>query len=288
MTSRRAQRREASPQASPHPLDQRAVCSRFTLRALSEQVRVVRSLDAVIRQAQAGADQLDSAGRLAALEDLILTLYPGVLGYVSLRVARFTDAREIAEDVTQDVMTRLIVSLQSCRATTDAAVRAWAMMTTRNRLTELFTPPRGHLYRRLADLPSEVAFLANTAPSDPEDREVGTYACERLMALTYECYADAESVTASVLWHRLVIGAEWPAIARACAITPAAAKRRYQRAIEQIRVNVEQRLSGLVSPEQDELLEWLMRKGVTVLGERSVCKNAVGIPTRSRLGRPRR
>jgi len=83
-------------------------------------------LDAVIRQAQAGADQLDSAGRLAALEDLILTLYPGVLGYVSLRVARFTDAREIAEDVTQDVMTRLIVSLQSCRATTDAAVRAWA------------------------------------------------------------------------------------------------------------------------------------------------------------------
>lgn len=163
-----------------------------------------------------------AVGDRDALEELLAELWPSVHGYIGRWLAGRREGGETAEDLAQDVLVRLAEAVPACRARTDEQVRAWALTAARNRAFD-------HLRARRRQptalgAPDSLEELADaseaTVPLSPR--------LAPLWALFAAVYAGLPPLTQSILWHRLVCGESWDAVAAELQISQRSAQRRFQ------------------------------------------------------------
>jgi RNA polymerase sigma factor (sigma-70 family) len=134
--------------------------------------------------------------------------------------------RGMLDDVAQEAALRVWVNRRRCRATTHDQTAGWiaaiARMTAIDHLRA--SGPR----ERYLDIETVTlrALVEPGSEAEPDAR------VQRLVELSWSLGSEASEL----LWSRLVLGQSWAEIGQDRAISWTAARRRYQRAVERLRV----------------------------------------------------
>lgn len=179
-------------------------------------------------------------GDARALDALCRRLWDPLRRYLAKRLQGDPAARERAEDLTQDVLLRVVSHLDGLAATTDAEFRAWVLAIARRRFID-------YLRQDKRD-PMRTASPLGRPPAADRVRRPGPVDLALFRALT-RAQGKLPDETTEIFWRRLVSGAPWAEIGQALEISEGAAKRRFQRG--------QQRLRRLLLDELDDLDEEL-------------------------------
>lgn len=156
-----------------------------------------------------------------------------------------------AQEVMQEALLKIAGGLGACRAENDEDLLAWCRTVARHAAFDrLRSHQREWDVRVFAEELDHVGFET----PDPENT---TPVATLLHSLDEALQAEPEMVH-TLLWHRLVRGDDWETAAEALGLTPAAAKRRFQRTTARLRRNI---LAGLENRPNDpiaaEARRWL-------------------------------
>lgn len=177
-----------------------------------------------------------AAGDPASLERLLEELYVPVRDYYRGWLARRPDADDLAQDLTQEAMVSLVRGIARCRARTDGQVMAWGLSIARSRALDYLRSERRDVTAGAEG--GEVEELTAAASLEAwrggEEEGEGSSLTPELEALAR--FHDAlPEPTQQVLWHRLVLGADWNEVAAETGLTHRTVQRRYQRVQEAAR-----------------------------------------------------
>lgn len=187
------------------------------------------------------------------LERLLAHLHPRVVHFLARRFEFDREAEELIQDLAQETLVRIALSIGECRAISDRQLVAWAFTIARNVSFDHLRRLRHEVaalrfvtdLERIAGRVSSSAWDLGGSPGNPADRllyETLGAACDVLEASTIE-----------LLWARLTDGLAWDEVAERFGTSPQAAKRRYQRAQRRLRSEVSRRLRSLPEPERADL-----------------------------------
>ena len=193
----------------------------------------------------------DRGGDDRALDAFLLRVLAGVEPAVGNRFRDHPNAQDVVRDVTQEVLTRIVTNLHSCRATAHRQVWAWIYRIAQHAGTDYL--------RATARTTAVDCFLreferATGSASWRRWRETldETPPASELLVLRYlfESYEDCPEATAELIWHRVIYAATFEEIGALLGTSAAAAKRRWQRAIATIRRSVLRRIGELPANER--------------------------------------
>lgn len=167
-------------------------------------------------------DRLEKAraGERRAAEEVLGWLLPRVTRYIAARCR--TDPAG-ADDVRQEASLRIWNGLPGCHATSPGQVVAWA----------LTVAHRARLDADRAEVPRAVTLVGLDALDRASLEETLTIADPVVRAAAEVAAREAlrlPGATGYLLWARIVEGTTWVEAAARLGTTPAAAKRRFQRA----------------------------------------------------------
>lgn len=134
------------------------------------------------------------------------------------------------DDVVQTALLNLLRSYRTCQARSEAEVRAWIHAIGRREVASLFRD-ESRFSRVRATLTIGPSEWTAEHELDVEERPV----IRRLRFAIRPLRTDQHLL----LWMRLQERATWPEIGRELGITPAGAKRRYQRLVARLRRRLE-------------------------------------------------
>lgn len=214
-------------------------------------------LIALLRDAQ----QDDSA----ALHLLLAEIYPAVLLYARRRVKGMRDAGDRAEDVTQEVLLRIVQKLHTCNASTPSSLFAWALAITRNAAIDMLRQHHGEAewIRSVPDfdaLQEDFSFAGASPDAGSAESDAGWV----LSALVDRILGTLSPGTQRVLHLRAQHKLTWPEIASAVQTTAAGAKRRFQRAQADLRVGLAVRVQELPAHDRRHVLRRLHWMGISL------------------------
>lgn len=134
------------------------------------------------------------------------------------------ERRGLLEDVAQEALMRVWAGRRKCKGRTGREVAGWIAAVARCTAVDAL---RGEGPDRL-----EIdQIVIPTDAHSPEPSDTGS-AASIIAELAWSLGTDANEV----LWLRLAVGASWQAIGKDLGISWTAARRRYQRAIDRLRV----------------------------------------------------
>jgi RNA polymerase sigma factor (sigma-70 family) len=210
------------------------------MRTLPDQSLTGTLLD-TLHRAQTGDPE--------ARETLLTTLHVPIRDYVAGQTHRLPDSTDVADDVAQETLIRILTRLHACRASTDRQVLAWALAVARTRLID-------HMRRIQPRVERMDDVAAVPAPVEPDSSESDPAV---LAGAVRKVVRGLPQETRTLLELRVEHGETWPAIAHALRTTAAGAKRRFQRAQERLRRDLQDGLEGLPVRQREALRERLRR-----------------------------
>jgi RNA polymerase sigma factor (sigma-70 family) len=181
-------------------------------------------------------------GEDAAREELVARLWVAIVPYVRGLVRHRDDADDLAKDLAQDALIRILPKLWRCRATVDAEVVSWALSTAHRVMLDDY---RRHIQSEVRRLSPEVESLVY------EHAEERLFQCERyrpetvLDRLVRSTVRNLPGDLQRLLELRVFQGATWEEVGEALGTTAAGAKRRFQRAQVALRRTLLQRADQL-------------------------------------------
>lgn len=200
-------------------------------------------------------------GDSAALHLLLAEIYPSVLLYARRRVKGTRDADDRAEDVTQEVLLRVIHKLHTCEASTPPSLFAWVLAITRNAAIDMLRQHHSEAewVRSVPDL-DVVQEEFSLAGSPGAETDTGWL----LSALLDRMLGTLSPGTQRVLHLRAQHKLTWPEIAVAIQTTAAGAKRRFQRAQVDLRASLAERVQELPARDRRDVVRRLHWMGITL------------------------
>lgn len=190
-------------------------------------------------------------GDTASAESLLTALHIPILDYLRTRAPDRGCRDDLAEDLAQEALIRIAENLHSCRAESDGQLLAWALTVARNRLVDYFRTDQS-------------ATVCRIKPEDDfpylDTIEVDISATDRLLnRLLHRIVRSLPRETVKLLRLRIASGQSWREIGTAMCTTSAGAKRRFQRAQERMRRDLETRIAALPARERSALYKRLHR-----------------------------
>ncbi|HEX8271540.1 MAG TPA: sigma-70 family RNA polymerase sigma factor [Longimicrobiaceae bacterium] len=193
-----------------------------------------------------------------AREELLARLWVAIFPYVHGLIRNRDDAEDLAEDLTQETLLRLLPKLWLCRATVDAEVVSWALTIAHRVVIDEY---RRHVrvdVRRLSPELEAVAY--HDAGDHPHscERYRPENVMERLMRTTM---TGLPTELQRLLELRVLRGATWTEVGDSLGTTAAGAKRRFQRAQVALRRELLQRAEKLPPRKRAVVQAFLRRFG---------------------------
>jgi RNA polymerase sigma factor (sigma-70 family) len=159
------------------------------------------------------------------------------------------DGEDLADDVAQETLIRIVSRLDACRASVDLQVLAWALAIARTRLAD-------HLRVVLADVErmnDETTSIASpTASASTPSSALGV-----LGRLVRKVVRTLPEDTRLLLDLRVTQGETWPSIARLLGTSAAGAKRRFQRAQTRLQREINEQAARLPANQKKAVQERL-------------------------------
>lgn len=215
-----------------------------------------RTLLALLEGARGGGEEV--------LELLLDRLRPRVKRYLVGRLQSHPSTDALAEELTQDVLYRITVSIEDCRAETEQQLHSWIRTIARRRVIDRYRKRERELDKRVWQEDQRLDGRLLIDELIDEDTELTsedvTELDEILGALLWEAQAELSAGTRQTLRRRLLYGETWPQVGEVVGTSGAGAKRRYQRAQDRLRQEVLARIRELPAELREPLLE---RLGVT-------------------------
>jgi RNA polymerase sigma factor (sigma-70 family) len=197
----------------------------------------------------------------AALEKLLILLHAPIKRYAFTKVRRSPDADDLAADIAQDALIRIAKGVRACRAQCDGEVVTWAMTIAHRLVLDLVRSRQSGLQATyFADIAAQAMFGMTMEDSVGQRPEMEP-AMELLLQLMADAYNGAIDSTGELIWWRLIISLDWREIGEQVQTTPAGAKRRFQRAMETLRLEVIRRVDALDEVDRKAVLALLARFG---------------------------
>lgn len=163
-------------------------------------------------------------GDSAALNHAVRRIYPRVLSYLQGRFPSNALADQY-EDVANEVMIRVVLHLDSCRARTNRRFLSWVMAIARREALRLVSSPRQR--NEYPVVPGALESMVpgkGTAIAGP-----GGSTLQPLLELLELLLDDLDEDKQRLLYLRFVQQLEWDAVGEELGTTGGAAKRRFQR-----------------------------------------------------------
>ncbi|MDQ3555300.1 MAG: sigma-70 family RNA polymerase sigma factor [Gemmatimonadota bacterium] len=203
------------------------------------------------------------AGNAAALDDLLCRLHPALVRYARARLSAEPDADELAQDLAQDALIRVLQKVEQCHGQDDKQILAWALAIARNICLDHFRavrrrPSSVRLSWELGEL------LHPCSAADPRTDGTGlprpAPGRRLLRALLRDAVRSLSPTARRLLRLRIEQDETWGAVAEDLGLTQSAAKRRFQRLQVSLRKDVLRRVGQLGSKEHDSVLRYLDRQ----------------------------
>ncbi len=197
----------------------------------------------------------------AALEQLLVRLYGPLKRYAFARVRLSPDASDMAADIAQDALIRIAKGVRACRAQSDGEVMAWAITIAHRLVLDLVRSRQSGLQALyFADVTAQAMFGVSMEESLGQRAELSP-AMELLLSLMADACNGAIDATGELLWWRLIVSLDWREIGERVHTTPAGAKRRFQRAMETLRLEIVRRVDALPPADREAVLALFARFG---------------------------
>jgi len=197
----------------------------------------------------------------ASLEKLLILLHGPLKRYAFSKVRRSPDAEDLAADIAQDALIRIAKGVRSCRAGSDGEVVSWAISIAHRVVLDVVRSRQSGLQAMyFADVTAQAMFGMSMEDSVGQRAEMEP-AMELLLSLMAEACNGAIDATGELLWWRLIVSLDWREIGERVDTTAAGAKRRFQRAIETLRVEIVRRIDALPSADHAAVLALFARFG---------------------------
>lgn len=190
-----------------------------------------------------------------ALESLLAELYPRITRYLTHRVLHTCAARALAEDVAQETLYLVARHLGHIQATTDGELLRWVWTTARREALHMLGRQAGRMIgQSLAnEYEHGLADLAWRRWREEVESEL-TEDQRRLLVLLFEEHDQLTPDRMELLFVHLVEGRGWDEIAAHLGAPVSAVKRRFQRALEQLKKQVLRSVRMLPPSERQRLL----------------------------------
>jgi RNA polymerase sigma factor (sigma-70 family) len=161
-------------------------------------------------------------------EVLLTELHVIITRFLRYRL-REPEAHDLIQDAAQESIVRIIRSLSTCRADSDAQLISWALAVAQTAAIDTLQANLTFYAARTCVAEDERYSGAHAAPPplDPEG-EVAAWRVE-ILACVREALGTASDDLHTLMWLRHVEGATWSEVADHLHISPSAAKRRWQR-----------------------------------------------------------
>jgi RNA polymerase sigma-70 factor (ECF subfamily) len=201
-----------------------------------------------------------AAGEEKAMEQLLLGVHPHVLRYLERWLHESKEWKELAKDLAQDTLVRIARGIACFRGTTDREVVAWCVTIARNIGTDQL-----RAFREEADLTvfgEELGAGARERPGWNAVDDEGSEAVRILLRLLRQAQDSEPDCNQELLWLRVLQHDSWHEVGEALGIGEAAAKRRYQRIQERMRLALLRALVHLPPEEVSVVRRWLARADV--------------------------
>jgi RNA polymerase sigma-70 factor (ECF subfamily) len=185
-------------------------------------------------------------GRDDALEELLAKLHPALLRYAYAHVAREREASDLAADLTQDTLIRIVRGLDGCHAATNAQLIAWALSVLRNRIVDYFRHSAAHPRIPLDDDHPDGSQVHRRSTDEAEEPwERGRTVLRNIIR---DSTANLSPAAVRLLDLRFGYGASWSQVATELGCERVAARRRFHRLRDSLRRTILQRV-GTLGPE---------------------------------------
>lgn len=195
-------------------------------------------------------------GEEAAREELVARLWVAVVPYIRKLVRHRDDADDLANDLAQEALIRMLPRLWRCRALVDAEVVAWALSTAHRVMLDDY---RRHVQVEVRRLSPELESVVYEHPAESR------FQCERyrpetvLDRLVRSTIRDLPVELQRLLELRVHQGATWQEVADELGTTAAGAKRRFQRAQATLRRILVRRAEQLPPRKRAVAQAWFRR-----------------------------
>ena len=192
--------------------------------------------------------QAAAAGNRESCEKLLTTLREIAKRMIRRRMDNRGDPSDL-DDLCQDILLRVVGGLSSCRATSDGELLSWLHKIAKNCLADHFRARASGLF--LNGMPME-AF-----PDPLGERQGSPKPLSPLEVAAFQAEAELPPDKRRLLRAKVMDGLTWSEIAEEFGITPAAAKRRWQRLLQSFRGRVEEKLESRPEKERAEAMKEL-------------------------------
>jgi len=205
-------------------------------------------------------------GERSGAEALLISLYPAISRFLSRRFGRDTRTAGIVEDLVQESMLRVAQQMDRCNAHADGQVVVWALTVARRVALEHFRNWRSGIALAAASIQLRPEFLPTPQEEANEHADL-TGETEKpsvavlLSRFAVEAQNELPEATMDVIWARLMEEASWREIGSRLGLTETAVKKRYQRAQDDVRRTVLDRVAHLPDPDRVRVEAYLNRIG---------------------------
>lgn len=195
-----------------------------------------------------------------ALEELLKYLHIVISRFLARRLTGVSGGEAFVEDVAIEALVRIANNINSCRATQERQLIAWALAIARNTSIDFLRTETRHAAQVVAQEATvrRAGVRPRALEAEPSPAE------QALCDLVKEIHDSLPTDLQLLLWLRLVVGSKWAEVADELSITPAAAKRRYQRGQQRLRRELTKRIHHLTGRDCGLVLERLSSLGVSI------------------------
>lgn len=238
-------------------------------------VSLLRTAQGAPLDPRRSGERTPSSARLdrdAALEELLARLWAPIFRFLQRRLTAWPDARELAEDLTQESLLRIARGVPSCRAASDRELLAWTLSTARrvllNRLRAEEQVPHGHPH---ALVRAEVMHLTAAGDEEWSSSLSRSASAPRVMDLLTALLRSLTDEQAALIELYVWEERTWPEIGRKVGLSAGAAKMRTRRILSRLGTRIRgaaarEALSG--HPVLAEALEgWIGSSSMTTTDE---------------------
>lgn len=201
-------------------------------------------------------------GERSGADAVLVSLYPAITRFLSRRFGRDARIVGIVEDLVQESMLRVAQQIDQCRAHADGQVVVWALTVARRVALEHFRNWRSGIALASASIQLRPDLLPTSpdANEHADNSETETPSVAVLLSrFAVEAQNELPEATMEVIWARLMEEASWREIGSRLGLTETAVKKRFQRAQDDVRRTVLDRVAHLPDPDRARVEAYLNR-----------------------------